>query len=200
MSSFRNFHCQGYLWNPISSVTVSDCWLLIFEFTFVHFCKKKSVLLASFVVFAFPTIIDHERKKVSSNSVMPCYKYADKSNGSDYPDLTSDSGEDSDESDVDSDSDCSCDCEKQTHHMVGHVLNHIYESKKNSKTSNSESKSALHVYDDVDSQESASPLNASSHPQSKTEVSCCKCHSQGAKCTNCRCKKVENIAPIAYHC
>ena len=50
----------------------------------------------------------NEWKKILSKLVMPCYEYSDKSNDSNYPDLTSDSGEDLDESDVDFDSDCDC--------------------------------------------------------------------------------------------
>ena len=81
----------------------------------------------------------YERKKVSSKTVLLCDKYVDKSNNSNYPDLTSDSGEDSDESDVDSDSDC----EKQTQRRVDQMFNPIYESKKSSKMNTSERKSAL---------------------------------------------------------
>ena len=59
----------------------------------------------------------HERKQVSSNTVMPGNNNADKSYDSDYPELTSDSGGDTD----DSESDCDSDCEKHIPRVVNHL-------------------------------------------------------------------------------
>ena len=88
------FHCQG----DQRCISHKKIW----EYFDIPFISIASEPKNPASVFERPMKNNiHERKKVSSKSVMPCYKYADKSNDSDYPDLTSDSGEDSDESDVD---------------------------------------------------------------------------------------------------
>ena len=72
------------------------------------------------------------------------------------------------------------------------MFDDIFESKKSAKLKISESNcksTPQHVYDDLASEVTASGLNACSDLPSNTEGLCCKCHSQGAKCTNCRCKK-----------